>query len=724
MSPGAGPGEPPVQLELLGLVGHVVVGKVRFDRQVDHGLRLLDDGPAVLAARLLLLDGLGEHPAVEVEPDRRHMPGLLGTEDVARAPDLEVGERDLEPGAELGRVEDRLEALAGFVGEALAPPVEQVGVGAPARSAHPAAELVQLGEPERVGAVDDDRVRVRNVEPRLDDRGADQHVCRARGEGDHHLLERALAHLAVADCEPGAGEHLAQLLGLRLDRLDPVVDIEHLPAAIELAQDRVSDQPGGCLGDPGLDRQPILGRGLDDAQVAHTREREVQGPRDRGRGQGQHVDFAAKLLEPLLRGHPEALLLVDHDEAEVTESDVLREQAVGADHDVDRAVSEARDRRLLLPGRDEARQQRNLHRERREPLAERLMVLRGEDRRRHEHRDLLAVLDRLERGAQRDLGLAVPDVADDEAVHRPPRLHVELGFGNRAQLVGRLLVRERGLHLLLPGRVRPEGMALGGATRCVELEQLLGEVADGLLDARLRPQPLAAAELRELRVLGARVARQPVDLLDGDEHPIDTGERELEIVALLACRTALEHPLVARDPMIDVDDEIARDQPLEDVARDDPPKGARPPDAHRAEELAVGDEDKSVGAAGEAAVEAALDQRDRSRRRRLGEPVRDTDGMAALPEQLGEAWRLVGREHDSSAVLLPPGNALRKLGGARGQQRRLAPPERVTHAQPPRRHGALGLGLPRQLERPGSDEPRLPVARPQVGRWPGLRQLA
>ena len=51
-------------------------------------------------------------------------------------------------------------------------------------------------------------------------------------------------------------------------------------------------------------------------------------------------------------------------------------------------------------------------------------VLRGEHGRRHEDGDLLAVLDRLERGPQRDLGLAVADVADDQPVHRPAGLHV------------------------------------------------------------------------------------------------------------------------------------------------------------------------------------------------------------------------------------------------------------------------------------------------------------
>ena len=134
------------------------------------------------------------------------------------------------------------------------------------------------------------------------------------------------------------------------------------------------------------------------------------------------------------------------------------------------------------------------------------MVLGGEDRRRDEDRDLLAVLGRLERGAQRDLGLAVADVADDQPVHRPDQLHVGLDLGDGAQLVDRLLVRERRLHLGLPGRVGGEGVALGVGPRRVQREQLLGQVVDRLADALLGPQPLRAAELGQRRPLAARVA--------------------------------------------------------------------------------------------------------------------------------------------------------------------------------------------------------------------------
>ena len=78
-------------------------------------------------------------------------------------------------------------------------PVEEVRVGAAVRAADPAAELVELRQAERVGADDDDRVRVRDVEARLDDRRADQDVEAPLGEVEHHPLEHALRHLPVTD---------------------------------------------------------------------------------------------------------------------------------------------------------------------------------------------------------------------------------------------------------------------------------------------------------------------------------------------------------------------------------------------------------------------------------------------------------------------------------------------------------------------------------------------
>ena len=223
------------------------------------------------------------------------------------------------------------------------------------------------------------------------------------------------------DDDPRAGQQPPQLVGLGLDRLDPVVDEEDLAAAVELAQDRVADEAGRGLGDARLDRQAVLRRRLDDRQVADPDEGQVERPRDRRRREGQDVHLAPQLLEALLGGDPEALLLVDDDQAEVAEADVLGEQPVGADDEVDRARGQAGQRRRLLPRRDGPGEEPDGDGECGEALIEGPDVLVRQHGRRHEDGHLLAVLDRLEGRPQGDLGLAVADVADDEPVHRAGR---------------------------------------------------------------------------------------------------------------------------------------------------------------------------------------------------------------------------------------------------------------------------------------------------------------
>ena len=145
------------------------------------------------------------------------MPGLVDAEEVACPSDLEVAHGDLEPGSELGVLADRPEALVGLLGQDAVGGVEEVGVGALAAPAHPAADLVELPQAEQVGAVDHERVDRRHVDPRLDDRRAHEDVELAVPEVEHDLLEAPLVHLAVGDRDPRLGHEVAQPTRHRLD---------------------------------------------------------------------------------------------------------------------------------------------------------------------------------------------------------------------------------------------------------------------------------------------------------------------------------------------------------------------------------------------------------------------------------------------------------------------------------------------------------------------------
>ena len=128
----------------------------------------------------------------------RDVAALLRAQQVAGAADLEVAQRHLEAGAQLARLEDRRESLLRYLVEHAVLRVRQVGVGLVGGAADAASELVHLREAEAVGAVDDHRVDVRDVDAGLDDRRTDQHVEFAVAELRHHLFEQRFRHLAVA----------------------------------------------------------------------------------------------------------------------------------------------------------------------------------------------------------------------------------------------------------------------------------------------------------------------------------------------------------------------------------------------------------------------------------------------------------------------------------------------------------------------------------------------
>src|SRR5690606_37407070 len=257
----------------------------------------------------------------------------------------------------------------------------------------------------------------------------------------------------------------------------------------------------------------------------------------------------------------EALLLVDDEEAEILESDVGLEERVGPDHDVDLALGGAQEDVALLLRRAEPRERLDADRVLGESLPERVQVLLDQDRGRREDGDLLPVLDRLEGGADRDLGLAVADVAAEEAVHRAARLHVALDVGGGLALVRRVLVEEAGFHLLLPARVGREGETLGHLPGGVELEELGRHLPDRRLGLAAEVLPRLAADLVELgcrRLVGvADPALDQVEAVYG--HAQRFAARILDGEDLDLLESADLDPLEtleSSDPVVEVDDVV------------------------------------------------------------------------------------------------------------------------------------------------------------------------
>ena len=219
----------------------------------------LDGDRFTTEPRELLLEQL----RVRVEPDAGDLPRLLGAEHRAGAAQLEVPHRDREPGAEARLLGDRREPLMRLLGHRRVRGEQQVRVAALARSSDPSAELVHLTEPQQVRALDDERVRVRDVEAGLDDGRAHEHVELALPEAQHDLLERTLVQLAVRDPHARVRDQPGDAVGDLVDRVDLVVDVEDLPVAEQLATDGELDLALVERLDDGHDGLTVLGRRLN-----------------------------------------------------------------------------------------------------------------------------------------------------------------------------------------------------------------------------------------------------------------------------------------------------------------------------------------------------------------------------------------------------------------------------------------------------------------------------
>ena len=112
------------------------------------------------------------------------------------------------------------------------PRQHEIRVGLVLRPPDATAELVEVSEAEAVGAIDDDCVRVRNVDAAFDDGGGDKDVRFAVDEFGHDLLQFIALHLAVADQDPGLWDESANALGDIVNIDDAIMEKVGLTAAI------------------------------------------------------------------------------------------------------------------------------------------------------------------------------------------------------------------------------------------------------------------------------------------------------------------------------------------------------------------------------------------------------------------------------------------------------------------------------------------------------------
>ena len=251
-------GEALVQGEAGGKVLDVGLGDVGRHRELDSGQfngldRFGGIGGVLLGGEFA--DRFLKQLAVEGEADGVNLSALGSTEEIAGASDFHIPHGDTEAGAEFRGFEDGLDALFRRFGDALVAGDEEVGVGAMLTPADATAELVELGQAEAVGAVDDDGVDVGHIQAGLDDGSANENVSFVAAESVHDVFQIGLGHLAVAYDDAGLGNEFSKVSSGLVDSANAVVEEEDLSAALHLPEDGFTYNIVVILGDEGLHRK-------------------------------------------------------------------------------------------------------------------------------------------------------------------------------------------------------------------------------------------------------------------------------------------------------------------------------------------------------------------------------------------------------------------------------------------------------------------------------------
>ena len=476
--------------------------------------------------------------------------------------DVEVAHGDLHAGTEVRELFEGLKALARFCRKGAQRRRHEVAEGLAVGAPDPSPQLVQVAEPKLVRLVDQNRVRVRDVDAAFDDGGRHQHVEGAVDEARHHVLEVFALHLAVADANARVGHEALDHARDFLDVAHAVVDEVRLASTAEFVGDGITDDFFVEARDDGVDGVPVGRRGADDAQVARAHQGELERPGNRRGGEGQGVDVGLERLEFVLDAHPKLLFLVNHQQAQVLEFDALADEGVRADQDVHLARLHALQGLGQRFARLEAVDVLHGDGELAQASAEALEVLHRQDGRRHEHGHLFAVACRTEGRPNRDFRLPEAHISAHEAVHGCGLEHVFAHGLCGGVLVGGVFVHEARLQRVLQVAVFRIGVARGGFALGVELQEVVGDLLDTALGLLLGLGPGVGAELVDfgLGAFLAAVLRDAVQAVDAHVEHVPAAVGEADGLLHLSVDFDFVESAEFPDAVVDVDHKIAHFQ--------------------------------------------------------------------------------------------------------------------------------------------------------------------
>ena len=378
------------------------------------------------------------HVGGKVGDGKSGQTALPSAEEIAGATQPQVGFGDLE--AVVGGAQG-LQPLPGGFGFGL---MHEETIALALSAAHPAAQLVQLAQTEKVGVLHDHQGGPRHVHTHLDDGGGHQYIQITGGKGPHDGLFFGRLQLAVHQSDTQPGQNLLQLVdvgggSLFVAALFPFfhqrTDDIGLPSGVNFfLQKAVHILPFGLGNHPGHHRLTARGQLVQHRNVQIAVENQRQRPGDGSGRHGQQMPPVGFLVEGGTLGNAEAVLLVHHDEGGVGNLHIILNQRMGAAQNQRLAALCPGQHPPFFGGRHGGDQQ--LHRN--VQIAQKLFhggfVLTGQQLGGRHHDGLLAVLDGQPGAGSSHQRFARAHVALQQPVHAAAAAQIGKGLPHRPPL--------------------------------------------------------------------------------------------------------------------------------------------------------------------------------------------------------------------------------------------------------------------------------------------------
>ena len=157
------------------------------------------------------------------------MTGLNLTKNVSGATQPQIFHRDLEARAQVIHIKDNAQTFFCCSRQPLQIRNNETGKSLPIGPPHPAPQLVQLPQTEKMCLIDDQRIGPREVQPRFNNGGTNQNVQLAMPKCVHGFFKLLFRQLPMRHADTRIRSQFLDELNDPLQPLHPVMDPKNLP---------------------------------------------------------------------------------------------------------------------------------------------------------------------------------------------------------------------------------------------------------------------------------------------------------------------------------------------------------------------------------------------------------------------------------------------------------------------------------------------------------------